>query len=286
MDPTFPSPQGLLLDALEKRWKTCLTELDHCQAEFSNEAVHDVRVALRRLLSLASLLHTIEPHPRLKKLRRALKSQLDNFDELRDTQVMLVKVAETINELPQLGDFQAHLLKAERRLLKKLQKKIEKFELKDVTRRILKTRESLEAEEKADLAASILQSVDEAFAIARQRRERIDPARPATIHRLRVAFKKFRYMVEIASPLLAGIPERNLKRMNHYQTLMGEIQDAEVFQQSLAEFDASSADLEPVRLYSESRHADAISAYMKNKDMLDTFWRSAAQRPFPWENTE
>ena len=69
---------------------------------------------------------------------------------------------------------------------------------------------------------------------------------------------------------------------------VGEIQDAEVFLQTLAEFQsgASSPDPDPARHYYESRHADAIFAYLKAKDMLDEFWRLAPEEPFPWEKTK
>jgi len=121
-----------------------------------------------------------------------------------------------------------------------------------------------------------------------QRYEQIDPARPSTIHRLRVAFKKFRYMVEIAHPLLENFPQDNLKRMHDYQSLMGEIQDADVFLQTLGDFQSnvSSPAPEPVRHYYESRHADTISAYLKDKGMLNEFWRLIPDQSFPWEKTK
>ena len=285
---TVSASRGLLLEALEQRWKKYLFELKRCRAEFSNEAVHDLRVSLRRLLSLIQLLHFIAPRPRLRKLSRALKAQLDEFDDLRDTQVMLAEISETIQDLPQLKKFQDHLERVERRLLKGLRKKIRSLDLKEITRRIRKVRESLKEEEKADFAAPILGSVDEAFFVTRQRYERIDPAKPATIHRVRIAFKKFRYMLEIAHPLLDDFPLDNLKQMHDYQSLMGEMQDADVFLQTLADFEANGSllGLEPVRRYYESRHADAVSAYLKDKDMLDAFWRHAPDQPFPWEKTE
>ncbi len=230
-----PTPNQLLLEALENRWKTYLAELKRCRAEFSNEAVHDLRVSLRRLLSLVQLLNSVEPRPRLRRLSLALKNQLDEFDELRDTQVMLAEISETILELPGLEPLRIHLERVEKRSLKDLRKKLRKLDLKEVARRIRKTHETLAAEEKADWSVPILQSVDDAFLVTKQRLARVDPAQPATIHRVRVAFKKFRYMVEIVHPLLDGFPEANLKRMNGYQTLMGEIQDAEVFQQTLAD---------------------------------------------------
>jgi len=282
----IPTSGQLLIEMLEKRWEKYLAELKRCRAEFSNEAVHDVRVALRRLLSLIRLLNSISPRPRLRKLSRALKDQLDEFDDLRDTQVMLAEIGETIKELPQLKGFQDHLEKAEKRLLKKLRKDVRNIDLKEVTRRVRKMQEMLKEEEKDDLAGPILQSVDDAFLVVRQRHERIDPAQPATIHRVRVAFKNFRYMLEIAHPLLKDFPLDNLKRMHDYQSMMGETQDAEVFIQTLADFDASSSALEPVRRHYELRRTDAVSAYLKDKDMLDDFWRSSPEVIFPWEKTE
>jgi len=282
------TPDQFLLDALENRWKKYRMEIKRCRAEFSNEAVHDVRVALRRLISLIQLLNSIEPRLCLRKLRRAFKNQIDEFDELRDTQVMLAEISETISGLPELEKFQKHLARVEKGLLKDLRKKIKNLHLKEVTRRVRKTREALTDETKDDFAAAILRSVDEAFLVALQKYERVDPAHPPTIHRLRVAFKKFRYTVEIAHPLLENFPQDNLKGMHEYQSLMGEIQDADVFLQALDDFqpNVSSSVPEPVHHYYESRHADAISAYLKDKDMLNTFWRSMPEEPFPWEKTE
>ncbi len=275
----------LLLESLENRWKKYLAELKRCRAEFSNEAVHDVRVALRRLLSLIQLFNSIEPRPRLRKLSRALKSQLDEFDDLRDTQVMLAEISKTISNLPELENFQKYLERVEKKLLKGLRKRIKDLDRKEITRRVRRIRESLKVEEKDDLAAPILRSVDEAFLVARQRYEQIDPTHPKTIHRLRVVFKKFRYMVEITYPLLENFPQENLKRMHDYQALMGEIQDADVFLQTLDDYqsNASSSKPEPVRRFYESRHADALSAYLEDEDMLNDFWRIAPDQTFPWE---
>ena len=276
----------LLLEALEIRWKNYRRALKRCRAEFSNEAVHDLRVATRRMLAFIQLLNSITPRPRLRKLVRAFKDQLDVFDDLRDTQVSLAKIAEIIHELPQLQDFQEHLQFAEERLSRTLRKKIKKLEISEVAKRIRKTHESIEAKTNDGLESNLIQAVDHAYLVTKQRHGLVDRSRPATIHRVRVAFKSFRYMVESIQPLLNEFPLENLKRMNSYQTLMGEIQDAEVFAQTLAEFSehASFPDLEPVRLYCERRHADAIYAYAEDMNQIDTFWRPAPEQPFPWEN--
>jgi len=274
-----------LLEALDQRWKNYRDELKRCRAEFSNEAVHDLRVAARRMLALIRLLNSISPRPRLQKLNRAFKDQLDEFDDLRDTQVILAEISETLQELPQLQEFQDHLQGVEKSLLKTLRKKLKVIDLFDVSKRIRRMRESLKTEANADLVSQILQAVDDAFLITKQRQNWINPAQAATIHRVRIAFKSFRYMVEIIHPLLQNFPSENLKHMHDYQALMGEIQDVEVIMQTLADapLHVSSFDAEPVRRYYERRHARAISAYIEDMNQLDTFWRPAPDQPFPWE---
>jgi CHAD domain-containing protein len=288
-----------MLEALDIRWRNYRAELERCRAEFSNEAVHDVRVALRRLLSLIKLLNSIEPHPRLRKLSRAFKDQLDEFDDLRDTQVMLAEISVKLQKLPELQGLQEHLENIEMELLNDLRKKLKKLDLLEITRRIQKTRESLTEEEKADLAEPILQSVDDAFLVTQQRHSHIDPAQPATIHRVRIAFKTFRYMVEIIHPMLKDFPAENLKLMNGCQSMMGEIQDLEVILKSIANFPKAafsvnaspfpltvSTSLEPVRHYYELRHAESVSAYIRGENMLSYFWRPSPEKPFPWEKTK
>jgi CHAD domain-containing protein len=285
---TEPDITRLLLEALEQRWKNYRAELKRCRVEFSNEAVHDLRVATRRMLALTQLLNSIAPRPRLQKLRRAFKDQLDEFDDLRDTQVILAEISEILQELPQLHDFQKHLQFTEEKLLRNLRKKIKQLESSEVTKRIRNTHESIEAEKNADLNSKLMQAVDDVYLITKQRLGWVDLTRSATIHRVRIAFKSLRYMIEIVQPSLHDFPVENLKRMNDYQSLMGEIQDAEIFAQTLADFSehASFPDLEPVRHYYENRHAKAISAYTEALNQLDTFWRSAPEQPFPWEKTE
>jgi CHAD domain-containing protein len=283
-----PEPNQLLLEALENRWKNYRMELKRCREEFSNEAVHDLRVATRRVLALIQLLNSVSPRPRLQKLARAFKDQLDEFDNLRDTQVILAETSKIIQELPQLHDFQKHLQLAEVKSLRTLRKKIKQLESSELTKRIRKTHESIEAKTNGDLRSQIMQAVDDVYLTTKQRLGWVDLARSATIHRVRIAFKSLRYMIEIVRPMLNDFPTENFKWMNDYQSLMGEIQDAEVFAQTLADFSEHAAfvDPEPVRRYYERRHAEAISAYAKAMNQIDTFWRSAPEQPFPWEKTE
>jgi hypothetical protein len=58
--PSMPRVNEFLPEALDQRWKDYRAELKRCRAEFSNEAVHDLRASARRsrMPSPAPLLST------------------------------------------------------------------------------------------------------------------------------------------------------------------------------------------------------------------------------------
>jgi CHAD domain-containing protein len=218
-------------------------------------------------------------------MARAFKDQLDEFDDLRDTQVILGELSAILQELPQLEEFEQHLHSHEEEMLEDLQKKLKQRDTSEIAGWIHKTQESLEEQADSNLEALILDAVDDAFLNVRQRLGWVDLDRSATIHRVRVAFKAFRYMVEIVHPLLRDFPPTILKQMNEYQTLMGNIQDTEVFAGRLFDFmtGGSFPDQEAIQHYYEKRRSEAISAFMKAREQLRTFWRPVPDRPFPWE---
>lgn len=285
---TKTNASQLLLGALEKAWQTYLAELERCRAEFSEEAIHDLRVATRRLMAVVQLLRAIDPHPRLKKINRELKQQLDGFDELRDTQVILAELSPRAKKLPDLQGFQNHQHLTEERLLQTLGEVIYRLDITELSERVRKMLSQLEKQKDDELAPEILQAVDDAYLRTRQRLDQVDLTRPATIHQVRVAFKRFRYMVEIVHPLIKDFPPTNLNWMNDYQTLMGNVQDAEVFLQRLGDYftHGSVSDPEFLRRYYERRKSKSISAFAGHKNQLNLFWRPAPDEPFPWERVE
>jgi len=286
--------ENVLVVSLVQRWNDYRAQSKTCRREFSEEAVHDLRVAGRRLMAVLDIVRTVNPHPRVQKTRRFLKEQLDDLDELRDVQVMLVEVSETIERMPQLRSFQEHLQKREKRLLRTALKQVRASKPSGWNKRIDKIQSALEKEShKPDFQARLLQTVDNAYIRTTQAYDQMDGAQAATIHRVRIAFKKFRYMAEIAMPMVPDPPESYFKSMHDYQSAMGDIQDVEVFLNSLTDFaermphpagtDDASLDLKPIRRFYKKRHTELVAAYFEDKGELSTFWRPAIDQPFPWE---
>jgi CHAD domain-containing protein len=278
--------QPLLLDSLNTRWHQYKAELKNCRREFSEEAVHDFRVATRRLLSLLSLLRMVMQDPAIQKTRRILKDQLDNLDDLRDTQVLLSDISEVVHETPAIQPFQKYLQGREKKLMRVARKEIKSLKTAGLSKRIRKLKQTVEALKQADLGVSIFSAVDEAYAVVNQRYALIDPNQPATIHRARISFKKFRYMIEVIYPSFENFSSDYLKRMHNYQTIMGDIQDVEAALQKLSDFEKHAPAgyaPEPIRSYYKKNHTLAISRYIKDKGEVINFWRSAPDQPFPQE---
>jgi CHAD domain-containing protein len=288
--------ENTLVISLDERWNVYRAQFKTCRQAFSEEAVHDLRVAARRLMAVLDIVRAIDPHPRIRKTRRFLKDQLDDLDDLRDVQVMLVEVSETIERLPKLRSFQEYLQKREIKLLHSALKQVKTSKPSVWGKRNERIRTALEKEvHKPDFQGRLLQAVDNVYLRTNQAYDQMDGAQAATIHRVRIAFKKFRYMAEIVLPMLPGYPESQFKRMHDYQSAMGDIQDMEIFLNTFTEFaesrpqssekDAAAIDLRPIRRFYRKRHTELVAAYFEDKGELSTFWRPATDQTFPWEKS-
>jgi CHAD domain-containing protein len=115
-----------------------------------------------------------------------------------------------------------------------------------------------------------------AYARVVRRRWAVTPADVRSIHRLRVAFKKLRYTVEALQPS-PGVTRATLQGMNVFQTLMGEVQDAEVMSASIRR-QALRSRLEALRLlplqqYWVEEKRRRIDAFLRRADDVYRFWQ-------------
>ncbi len=277
--------QELLLDSLDERAKIYSKKLKRCRDDFSTDAIHDLRTSIRRLLAILDVTAFLTSTSRIEKLSGRLDDQLDGFSDLRDMQVMLDKLSEDIRKLPELEPFQDYLKKREKRRQRADEKHIQNLKPGSIKKRLQKVRKDVGDLSIEDVEGKLPQAVDEAYLTVIQRYSELDPAKLVTIHHLRVAFKKFRYMVEAIYPCLPNFPESMLQRLRDYQTQMGDIHDIQVFLETLTEFAEKdeSYNPQPVRQFYEKILDEKVAAYMQNKNEVISFWRATPLEAFPWE---
>lgn len=243
--PSTPTAQRAdvlrhLADSLRTQARRYRKRLKRCQEDFSEAAIHDARVEARRLLATIELLGAFLPDRELQKARRVLKQQLDTFDPLRDTQVQLIYVGRMTRAFPAARGFREWLLKREARFTRETRQTIKHLKTKRLTRRLAAFEAEIRRRRKRttrDLAFTAVQrAMDRAFARVARLCQRVAAADTKTIHRTRIAFKRFRYMVEALSPLLPVVTDQHRHAMRGYQSMMGDIQDVEVMLSALDRF--------------------------------------------------
>ena len=269
-----------LADSLHTQSRRYRKRLKGCQEIFSKEAVHDARVEARRLLATIELLGAFLPERKLQKARRVLKQQLDRFDPLRDTQVQLIYVTRMTRVFPAAQAFREWLLKRQARFTRQTRQAIKHLKTKRLTRRLVSLEWDLCRRRKhlaRDRAfAAALSAMNRAFAQVARRYRHIAAADTKTIHRTRIAFKRFRYMVDALSPLLPVVTEPHQHAMRGYQSMMGDIQDMEVLLVALDKFlrnqEINTAAADRLRNEVLRRRQWLIQVYRHAAGKLRLFW--------------
>jgi CHAD domain-containing protein len=227
-------------DSMHTQWRRYCKRLKRCQKHFSEDAVHASRVETRRLLATTELLGAFIPEPDLRKARRALKHHLDTFGPLRDTQVQLKYVGRMAGTFPDAHAFYDWLQRRQTRFTRKTRKAVKHIRTRRLGRRLTAFEESLRRQRKQitgeQALVMVLHAMNRAFARVARLCGHVRAGDTRTIHRTRIAFKRFRYMVEALAPLLPAVTPDHRRAMRGYQCMMGDIQDMEVLLAALDKF--------------------------------------------------
>ena len=281
----FPLETRLLRDGLLQRWGKFTLRLERCQADLSEENIHDLRVSMRRLLAMLVMCRAVLPDLKTKGLRREIKSHLDNLDALRDTHVMQLYLKKHLRKNELVVPLETFLAMQETHLLRQLGYDIYRIFPGKMSEKINALCMSLEHSlTGTGVAGQILAVVDEAYANVLWRQVNIDPANLASVHAMRIAFKKFRYMLEVASPLVPPMPPSRPRVLHNYQGMMGDIQDVVVMLAFIDRFAAENPqfDVSPVRAMVVQKLDERMVYFLGRINRLKQFWRKSPTTRFPW----
>ncbi len=275
----------ILAAALASRWESYREQLRRCQRRFSEDAVHELRVATRRLLAQFTVLSCVAPSAALEKARRILKRRLAALGDLRDTQVQRQFIKQKADSFPEIVRLRGWLKRRERRLARSAAETVNRAKTKKLEKWISAMTADLAAKAtnaraQRQFAAAVLRAAAESFAEAVERRRAINLADLRTVHQTRVTFKRFRYIVESLSPDITGLSRRQLRTLAYYQRKMGIIQDLEVMQACVAQYTRGDKKravlLQPFSRHLRQRRARALRSFLKTADRLYEFWPPAA----------
>jgi CHAD domain-containing protein len=202
-----------------------LKELEHVQKEPETDAVHDLRVAIRRCRSVGAVMQEVDPDPAWHAMRGVPKKLFRKLGELRDAQVMDEWVRKlAAGDDPLRTQLHAAFETNEPDLRQRALRAAEKFDEKAWGRLERKLRRRARLVPPGSLAAECL--AVERFEEAKElhaKALRTDSSRPW--HQLRIGLKRLRYTVESLLPEHYALWSDNLKRL---QDLLGEVHDLDV----------------------------------------------------------
>ena len=209
------------------RFRDCLKRAAADPA--SDEAIHDLRVAIRRVLAWIAVRDALlGPDPRLRNARSSLGALMAPLGKLRDAHVKRDWIRKIVPE----GDEPSYLYAVQ--------------VASDVLRWEARVRERLGARSTARLrvpagkkrekpgtmgeigllAERHLRTLEKE--VAKRREAALDPAHPEALHRMRLDFKRYRYAAEVFYPLFPRAGKAAAKRHQAFQTLLGTIHDCDV----------------------------------------------------------
>jgi CHAD domain-containing protein len=264
---------------LEAWMDRVLEQADRVRHDWDPEAVHDLRVALRRCRTMAEALSEVNPGPGWRRLKKASRDIFHKLGILRDTQVE----RDWVRKLSAPGDpIRRLMLRAlsqqERQDREGARRALDRFDRKDWRKwsRKLSSRAQffpLESVVFQRLALTSLNDAVELYQQARKGRSRI------AWHRLRIGIKRFRYIVENFLPQRYEVWGEDMKR---FQDLLGEVHDLDVLRIQIRRHGAGldpAAVTEWLERIEGARRArlDELRSKISDKEFLWLAWRAGLQ---------
>ncbi len=273
----------ILLVSLSERFQIFSNQLAKTRKRATEKAVHDLRVSTRRLIAVMEVIRTIIPTADLSRARKDLKRLLNALSGLRDIQVQIKTVRTMVGEFPAMNLFLTLLMVREKHFLGREHSALFDIELGQIEDGIAEAGKAL----KKVLADPILRSAVGAIAEGKlaQAFSRAVQLKPAAlsgkgnrIHRLRIAFKRFRYSVEAMEAMFPNVTPRTLKAMNTYQVRMGSIQDIDVLTANVREYarkhpGADQSQLKRLIGALQNRRSQLVLEFISFADELNLFWK-------------
>lgn len=192
-----------------------------------DEAIHDLRVAIRRLRTLLKMSRKLFGRWQVDVVRRAFADVMRATGDLRDEEV-LEETLERASEQPAFGQWVSARKAREEKLRRAVVTRLERGEL-DRARVLLKALLvfPVKPERDVDLARFARRTVERARRAVEGRRDvSVDDA--DGLHDLRIAYKELRYSIELLADALPIDARAMLEPATVFQKRLGELHDVDV----------------------------------------------------------
>jgi len=205
------------------------------------QAVHDIRVAIRRFSQAIALCQTYFRASGMRKHRRRLKKIMNGAGDVRNCDVALKLVAKF--RVPHADHLRSKLETERNESARLLTAELRKWTDRRMSVKWRAALDSTPASGKEEPANELAQrTLDRgAKAFLNQGNEASSPAAsPKDLHRFRIASKKFRYALELFQPLYESSLQPVIDSIKGASTLLGDINDCVTVAGMVADYKGSN----------------------------------------------
>src|SRR5438094_9598357 len=195
-----------LVSSLNRSWKQFSDTWKKTRANASEKSVHDLRVNTRRLIAKLELARVLSNRKGIARVQRHFKKVLKRIGPLRDVQVQLDNIS-GMRKGQVISDFSRRLQRRESEEIQKIQSALKRdkkrrlaAEMKQLGAEVGSLHESLETARIHRLVDHILSVRRNEFSKAKRQFDRQQSRNDETLHVMRIALKKLRYVIEALEP--------------------------------------------------------------------------------------
>jgi CHAD domain-containing protein len=244
-----------------------------------DDAVHDLRTSARRLLSVLDSIDAIEDVKAVRRLSKRVKRILDRLSLPRDLSVEQSTLTRASGHIEAVRSFERQLDRDYQKSLRRSQRLLDRVKLDELRRdkrQVAKRLRRVRAGEKS-VRRDLLSAARAALDRVRTLRASVNPSDVRTLHKLRIALKNFRYLMEAVSPIVPGTTKAALESLRALQTTLGDLHDIEVLSGALSghlagDSSATPGALSPVLLNLEAEHSGMLRSFLKSVDPILDYW--------------
>lgn len=197
------------------------------------DAIHDVRVAIRRLRQCLDVFSSVFPARATQKIDKALAKVLDAAGELRNLDIAIELLEES--RLPRTQELIRRIATDRAKAGKEFTHILAKLDDGDVAEKWRAKLSKSSGRDPAAMAQKILPPLASKFFDTGQ--SAADPAaKPKAMHRFRIRTKKFRYTLELFVPLYGPALDTQFRVLRTVQKHLGAINDCVATKDLLDEY--------------------------------------------------
>lgn len=202
------------------------------------EAVHDIRVALRRLQAALRMFGACYPPKKLRRYRLRLRRLLRALGAVRDQDILIDSLSHNERNCPEAVKEALARLVAERRTVQQRERVkslllLDKLQRASFAENLLSFVKGARAFKRAQLkgrfSAETAATAQQALAHWNERRKQVQGGDdPETLHQMRIAVKRLRYALELSGLANGDDYQACLERLTEMQQVLGDLHDADM----------------------------------------------------------